>query len=176
MRFNIFSQTNHPSQIRSLGFGDAVTSNTMVMMKDLINRSLKNYYVRRWAEKIVDGITDDDEKVYAIYNFIYTNTRYLRDPYGLELLKSPEVALELIDVGERPALDCDDLCILSLSLLKSIGFPVALRAAGYDPNEPFSHVYGLVRVKGKWTPIDLVKGQGPGWEPPGKIMVMDMEV
>jgi hypothetical protein len=31
-------------------------------------------------------------------------------------------------------------------------------------------------VKKKWIPIDLVKGQGPGWEPPGKIMVRDMEV
>jgi hypothetical protein len=176
MRYNISSQTKYPTRIKQIGFGDAVTTNTMVMMKDIINLSLKNYYIRRWAEKIIDGITNDEDKVYTIYDFIYKNTKYLYDPYGLELLKSPEVALELIEVGEIPALDCDDLTILSLSLLKSVGFPVALRTAGYRLEEPYSHVYGLVMVKKKWIPIDLVKGQGPGWEPPGKIMVRDMEV
>jgi len=178
MSWKISQQIRQPSKVEFLGFGDVITPRTMEKMKEIINESIRDYYVRRWAEKIIEraGQTDSG-KLDAIYNFIYNQTNYVRDPFGLELLKTPQVSLQLIEIGEIPGLDCDDLAILSLSLLKSIGYPVALRAAGFGPDDRYTHVYGLVRVpKVGWVPFDLVRGVGLGNEPPGIKRVWDVEV
>jgi len=174
--FSILSQSRQPVRIEGVGFGDEVAPNTLQKMKDLINSSIRNYYVRRWAEKITEQASNDTERIHDIYHFLATRTRYLKDPPDLELIRTPPVSLELIEHGEIPALDCDDLTVLSLSLLKSIGFPVALRASSYLPDKVLVHVYGLVRVNSRWVPFDLVKRMGPGWEAPMATRIMDMEV
>lgn len=152
---------NHPVRIQSLGFGDAVTPNTMEKMREIINLSLRRYYVRLWAEKIVDFAENDYEKVESVFNFILDHSRYVSDPVGLELLKSPEVSLQIIEVGGYPALDCDDATILIGSLLMSVGIPYALRSVSF--NKEFSHVYGLAYVKDRgWLPVDFVVGKRGG--------------
>ncbi len=169
----------HPTRTEFLGYGDEITTNTMAKMKDIINKSIKDYYVRRWAEKIIERAGRNDfARVDAIYRFLYSTTNYVKDPLGLELLKTPQVALQLIEIGEVPGLDCDDLTILSLSLLKSIGYPVALRAVGFRRNDnKYTHIYGLVHIQRMgWIPFDLVHGIGLGNEPPGILRAIDMEV
>jgi len=171
------SRQLHPVKIKGLGFGEAIAPSTMRSMQKIINASVRSFYVRRWAEKITEGADlDDFTRVKSVYDFLAERTRYLKDPRGLELLKTPVVSLQLLEIGETPALDCDDLTILSLSLLKSIGYPVALRVASYTPEKTFTHVYGLVKIKGGWIPIDLVKKYGLGWEAPGATRLYDMEV
>lgn len=161
-----------------LGSGDEATRNTLDLMGKIIRASSQNYYVRRWAEKIVQGVDEKDHagRVEAVYNYIKRHSRYLKDPHGTELLKTPLVSLQLWEVGELPLLDCDDSSILALSLLKSIGFPVALRASSYKVDGRFGHVYGMVRVGQEWVPLDLVKDYGPGWEAPGATRLMDLGV
>ena len=178
MNWNISKQVNHLVRVEFLGVGEEVTPNTMNKMKDIINSSIKDFYVRRWAEKIVENAGKDDyTKVDFIYNFLVSHVKYLKDPHHVELLKTPKVSLQLLEVGETPSLDCDCMAILSLSLIKSIGIPVALRATSYKPDGKFSHVYGLVFIKSQgWVPFDLVKFQGLGWEAPNMIRVLDMEV
>jgi transglutaminase-like putative cysteine protease len=174
--FSVWKQANYPVRIEGIGFGDAVAPNTLKKMKDLINLSIRNYYVRRWAEVITEKASNDEERVMLIYDFLAKKTRYLKDPPDLELIRTPPVSLELIEQGQIPALDCDDLTVLSLALLKSIGFPVAMRAASYTPDQILTHVYGLVKVGQRWIPFDLVKKMGPGWEAPAPTRIMDMEV
>jgi len=173
----VSNQARQFVRFEGIGNGEEIASNTMIKMRNIINSSIRNYYVRRWAEIITDSLIDSDyEKVKAVYDFLATRTRYLKDPFGLELLKTPPVSLQLIEAGDRPALDCDDLTILSLSLLKSIGFPVALRAVSYHLDKRFRHIYGLVKVKNEWIPFDLVKLPGLGREHPGVTRIVDMEV
>lgn len=177
---NVFGQViSHPSSVHYLGEGYEVTVNTMRIMAKIINSSIRDYYVRRWAEKIIERVPDDDyNRVLAIYQFLERNTKYVRDPYGLELLKAPQVSLQLIDAGDIPGLDCDDMVILSMSLLKSIGFRVGMRAVSYTPEKVYTHVYGLVYVKPYgWVPFDLVKNLGLGNEAPMiKYHYLDMEI
>jgi hypothetical protein len=178
MEFGISEQANQPVRIESLGFGAIVTANTMEKMKELIHYSLRDYYVRLWAEKIVDFATDDYSKVEMIYDFVVSNCRYLRDPVGLELLKAPHVSLQTIEAGGSPALDCDDATMLIGALIMSAGIPYALRAVSF--NEEYSHVYGLVYIKDRgWVPIDFVvakKGGQLGDEPTGITKIKDMEI
>jgi len=72
--------------------------------------------------------------------------------------------------------NCDDMTTLSLSLLKSIGFPVVIKTVGYQP-ETFSHVYGLVFINGRWYPCDTVRpDKYLGWESAGVQNAMEIEV
>ena len=176
---SIFQQANHPVRIESLGFGAIVTPNTMEKMRQIILASIRNYQVRLWAEKLIDFAPDDFEKAEKIYNFIVNNCRYVQDPVGLELLKTPPVSLQAIEVGGHPALDCDDATILIGSLIMSIGIPFALRAVSFN-NDEFSHVYGLVYIKDRgWVATDFVVGKKGGYfgdEPQGITRIKDMEV
>jgi len=107
MNWTISKQVNHPVRVEFLGVGEEVTPNTMNKMKDIINSSIKDYYVRRWAEKIVENAGKDDYiKVDFIYNFLVSHVKYLKDPHHVELLKTPKVSLQLLEVGETPSLDC----------------------------------------------------------------------
>jgi transglutaminase-like putative cysteine protease len=161
-----------------IGYGDEAIHNTLRIMRDLIIRSSVNNYVRRWAEKIVEGATSNIDRVRSIYDFIARHSYYLKDPSGFEFIKTPPVSLQLIEVGEKTALDCDDFTVLSLSLLKSIGFHTALKAIAIRPDKKFVHVYGLVEVeKDKWMPIDLTKPEnGLGWEWPNPTRITEMVV
>jgi hypothetical protein len=150
----------------------------MEKMKQLILLSLRNYSVRLWAEKIVDFSPDDYSKVESIFSFVVEHSRYVQDPVGLELLKSPEVSLQVIEVGGYPALDCDDATILIGSLIMSVGIRYALRAVSF--NGEFTHVYGLAFVREQgWLPLDFVvakRGGEIGGEPQGVVKIKDMEV
>lgn len=166
-----------PTHTEFLGFGESVSINTMIRMKDIINKAQSNYQVRQWAEKIASGLPNDDYVVAKeIYEFLGATTQYRKDPYDVELIRSPEIPLQLIQAGDTPSLDCDDFTILSLSLLKILGIQVAMRAASYQPDHILTHIYGLCKVRGQWTPFDLVKLPGFGNEHPGITATKDIEV
>lgn len=171
---NISQQVNkHPVKKINVGTGDQAIRNTLKLMKKIITESAKNYYVRRWAEKITELSPSDIDRIKSIFTFLTERTRYLKDTHGNELLKIPQVSLELLEMGEIPQLDCDDYTILVLSLLKSIGYPVAVKAIAIKPDRKFKHVYGMTKVKNTWVPLDLTKPEyGFGWEynKPTRIM------
>ncbi|MFH1398965.1 MAG: hypothetical protein ABIG95_02545 [Candidatus Woesearchaeota archaeon] len=162
----------------SIGHGDDAVTNTLKIMKNMINSGAQNYYVRRWAENIVSGHNGNDiSKIQMIFAFLVNHTQYLKDTHGIELLRSPEVILHLLEVGEIPQIDCDDYVLLSLSLLKSIGFPVGMRAVAVKPSGELEHVYGMVFTNKRWMPLDLTKPQyGLGWEYSSPARVLSVEV
>lgn len=167
-----------PYHVESLGFGALVTPNTMDLMRRLILDSLKNYEVRNWAEKIIGYASNDFEKAEKIFNFVVNHSRYVLDPVNLEMLKSPIISLQTIEVGGSPALDCDDATILIGALVMSVGIPYALRAIGF--NNEYSHVYGLIYIKDRgWVPADFVlakRGKNLGDEASGVTRIKDLEV
>lgn len=73
--------------------------------------------------------------------------------------------------------NCDDMALLSLSLLKSIGFQTAIKVVSFSQSKKFGHVYGLVKVGYEWVPIDCVRpDQELGWESQGHTRVMETEI
>ncbi len=171
---------NVPCRKEFLGFGEDAVVNTVSKMKKIINDSMTPY-VRGWAEKILTfyNVAANDKlgEVMAIYNFLRTHLRYTRDPLGLEYVQTPPVLLEMLDRGETPMADCDDYTVLGLSLLKSIGYPTAIKIAGYKPDKKFTHVYGLVNIKNKWLPFDAIKADRMfGYEHPGATVAREFEM
>ena len=165
--------------VRTYPIGIFASREILNIMKGEIHRASKNYEVRQLSEQLVAGLRCDYDKVLNIWEFITDNTDYQSDPQGYEFIKTPLIPISEMKEGIRPQLDCDDLTLLSLSMLASVGVPVRLRAASYRPDKKLTHVYGLAWIKKHqiWLPIDCVaKNGGPGWEKPDYTRILDWRV
>ena len=120
-----------------LGYGENAILNTVDEIKRVIRESAYNPYVRRWAEQIVEEVKPNDKygEARAVYDFITTHVRYTKDPKGMEFIQTPPLLLQMIEQGEIPKGDCDDIATLAMSLLKSIGFDVGLKITSYNAKE-----------------------------------------
>ena len=164
-----------------IGTGDGAIYNTVTKMKQIITGSSRNPYVREWAKKIMGRVEVNNKKAEAsaIFDFVRDHVRYTKDPLGFEYITTPPALLEDIRLytegrGERPVGDCDDMTVLSLSLLKAIGFHVAIKVVSFTPSKKFGHVYGLVQIGHEWIPFDCVRpDQDMGWESKGHTRVME---
>ena len=169
-----------PVRYESLGFGTiGVPTRTAHRMRDIIRKSAANEYVRKFAERQIQYVQNRDEwgEAEAIYRFLQAKTRYAYDPRGVEYIQTPPYVLKHIEINMIPSLDCDDYATLGLSLLRSIGFQTAIRLTGYKDDGRFTHVYGLVKIHGKWTPFDPIrKEKEMGWEAPNRKRSMDIPV
>jgi len=163
-----------------IGNGDEAVFNTVRIMSEVINESSANYKVRKFAESILEdkytGTFNESNIVNIIYNYLLKNTKYLYDINGVELIKSPLLIIDEIEAGHTPLLDCDDYTVFSLSLLKSIGFNVAIRIIATNGTKEYDHVYGLVKIKGEWLPIDCTLQKGIGIEYQSPKRIADYEV
>lgn len=167
----------HPVRRIYIGSSREAIDNTIAIMKSIINESCVDYYVRRWAEYIIETtMRDDYARVDEIFSFLREKTKYVKDPDGYEFIKTPVVSLQLIETGGVPIMDCDDYTVLSLSLIKSLGIPVAIRAAAYDESDKFEHVYGLVNIGGYWYSLDVTEPHGIGFEHDRLTDTIDVEV
>jgi transglutaminase-like putative cysteine protease len=165
-----------------IGRGDDAIENTVHRMAQIIDTSSKNPLIREWARTILSGVMVNQkyDEVQAIHNFVRDHVRYTRDPYGWEYIQTPPVLLAGIEDNmkrraARPIGDCDDMTVLSLSLMKSVGFPVVIKTVAYNNNK-FSHVYGMAYVNGKWVVTDTVRpDKWLGWEAPGITRIMEVQ-
>lgn len=172
-----------PYDEQDIGRGEDAIQSTVMEMKRIIDVSSKNPYIREWARSILQNIVVNRkwDEANAIHNFVRDNIRYTRDPYGWEYIQTPPVLLAGVEEHQRgraprPIGDCDDMTTLSLSLMKSVGFPVIIKTVGYNPSA-FSHVYGLVFIGNKWYPCDTVRpDKYLGWEAQGIMKSMEVEV
>lgn len=162
------------------GLGAFPSRSTAYKMKKEIHKGSHTPYVRYWAEMIVEDIDDRDKlgEVGTVFDFIQKATRYANDPRGLEYIQTPQLILERIERGERPSLDCDDHTVLSLSLLRSLGYHTVIRVISIRRGKPYSHVYGLVEVfPKKWVPFDAVRRDKElGWETSRIVRKFDIKV
>jgi hypothetical protein len=83
------------------------------------------------AQGIVQGYSDREGQVNAIYRYIVEEFTYIADPEGTESIQSPFETLEF-EGG-----DCEDLAILACSLLENIGIRTFLVLTE-------NHAYALV--------------------------------
>ena len=172
----------HTRQEFEIGNGDAAIRRTVDKMAEIINLSSKNPVVREWARTVLSDVRVNQKKdeAEAIHNFVRDNVRYTRDPYGWEYIQTPPILLKGIEdhqaqMAARPIGDCDDMTVLSLSMMKAVGFPVIIKTVGY--NGKFSHVYGMVYMNGQWIVTDTVRpDKWFGWEAPGITRVMEVQV
>jgi hypothetical protein len=126
-----------------------------------------NALVRQMAEDICQGLRSKDylSEILAIHNFVWSRTRYMRDPKTVELIRAPYVVCAQIARGETPNLDCDDMAALIGALCLAVGcevrvVTVAFRHMFYQKERQYSHVFCEAREPktGAWIVCDPVAG------------------
>jgi transglutaminase-like putative cysteine protease len=129
--------------------------------------SQQDLSVRLLAEEICRNLVGKDysSEALAIYYFVLTHTRYMRDPRTIELVKAPRLVVQEILAGRVPNLDCDDLATLLAALLLSTGaevrfVTVAFKNAFYQGQRQYSHVFVQAREPrtNAWITLDPVAG------------------
>lgn len=154
----------------TLGQGEAGVWDTARVMAQIIRESATTWTVRQYALQMITGPQDAGSwrrDLTAIKALLAGSTLFVRDPENTELLQHPVWVLDQVSSGERVGLDCDDLTMLSLSLAKSVGYPVRLKLAALpEYGRQLSHVYGEIWAGGQWIALDGTRPLMPlGWEP-----------
>lgn len=168
MILRYFPPTIKPAQIHlgRIPRGYPGTVQTVEHIKELIRQGSKDFFVR---QKAIDILLENKVKpkqymdeIKTLFRWVQQNIRYTKDPFQVEVLHSARRMLEL------RAGDCDDMAILLGSMLKSIGHPVRLVLAGFDPGQPnqYSHIYLEVLHKNRWISLDATMPFAAGWSPP----------
>lgn len=170
---------NTPITKEFLGYGEIAIHNTVDKINQIVKVSAFNPYVRKFTESVISDLAPNDKmgELRAIHDFVKYKVRYTKDPYGMEYIQTPPLLLKQIEMKEQPAGDCDDMSTLTLSMMKSVGYPVATKITSYSPNKKFSHIYGLVFVDGRWIPTDTtLRSKQLGWEAPNITRMSEKEV
>lgn len=129
--------------------------------------SQNKYGTRLMSEAICSDLRSKDylSEILAINDFVWRNTRYMRDPRTIELVQAPYLIIEQIKQGRTPQLDCDDTSGFISSLLLSVGcetrvVTVAFRHMFYRGQRQFSHIFaqGKEPRSNTWITCDPVAG------------------
>lgn len=115
---------------------------------------------------------DKAGEIKAIGEWVRDNISYRNHITGRDSFQTAQRTLAL---GSG---DCDQVTVLTNSMLATIGIPVAMRIISMDYNKPYHHIYALAGLRktdalsggpndNKWIPIDTTNKKQPiGWEPP----------
>jgi transglutaminase-like putative cysteine protease len=153
-------------QMKEIPYGNPGIMVSASELVKIIKQFRKDPQIRFTAENIVKDCPNKDYTCEGkkIFEWVKKNVRFTRDPYRVEMLRSPLLTLE------HKQGDCDDHTILTSSLLQSIGHPtrIVLVATRKLMPKNFNHVFSEVEINGKWIPLDTtVKESYFGWLPTG---------
>ena len=108
----------------------------------------------------------------AVGDFVKNSVRYVRDPNNIEYLQDPTDLVKQIQSGTAQG-DCDDMAMLTASLLLSIGHEPYFRAVRYvNSVGNYNHIYVVDYDKNpggrkERLVIDcIIKGKPIGFEVP----------
>lgn len=138
---------------------------TVALLIDAGVRSQEYYPLRVLVERVCHRVRSKDylSECLALYHWFCANTRYMRDPLTVELVRTPEVVVDTLDAGQRPCLDCDDAACFLLAMLLSSGAGarivcVAFEDLFYRGERQYEHVFVQALVDGVWVTLDPVAG------------------
>lgn len=146
------------------------------MMGALTREAKKSDIIRRQALQLTAGLRPKafGLEIFALFNFVQTNIRYVGDIAGIETLTAP------VETLRQRAGDCDDATMLLAALLESIGHPTRFFAMGFKRGE-LTHVIVETKFRHRptnphedpdWLPLDPTEPFDMGWLPPGIMQRM----
>lgn len=145
--------------------GIAVTLQRMVA---LTREYRRNIIIRNTAEKIIERVPAKNWylEIQAVQEWVKANIRYTQDVADIEMLKTPVALLE------SPFGDCDDMTLLTGTLLQSIGHPVRYVAVSTVDPLNYEHVYLETKVGMRWIGVETTEDVPLGWTPQPQLLRM----
>jgi hypothetical protein len=115
------------------------------MMKKVARIRSGNPLIRKLALNILQEARVKShhfrDEALSIGNYVKNRVRYARDPAGIEYLQDPVDLIGNIQNGTAQG-DCDDMALLTATLLLSIGHEPLYRAVRYDQAlGNYNHIY-----------------------------------
>lgn len=143
---------------RELLPGDVGVEQTVWHMRRLALRDSTNKTIVAIAKKHKKD--NDIDTLKSLFDYVYKTYAYESDPLKKEFVSSP---IEIVNKTAKYC-DCDDLTTLLCSLLIALKYKVVIKTIAWDEERcdsnscPFSHVYMMVLIDGKYyMPLDPVK-------------------
>jgi len=137
---------------------------TVRFMGRLAREALTDPLTVETAALIVNGSSEPGEMASRIREFLVEYVRFVPDPVGQELIRSPRFMLERVRSHGFASGDCDDVATLGAALGMCVGLPARFVLLSFSPLEPFSHVYAEIANGCCWTELDTT---APAQFPPG---------
>lgn len=138
---------------------------TMERMRELVLEDIGEPEVFETGAEIIRNYNPIafEKHAAAIGTWLRRHTHFVRDPDGLELLRTPRAMLAEIDRRGVAVGDCDDVAMLGAAIGKSVGFRAKFVAESYlpPPAQPFQHVYTVLSTPGGWRALDVQRGDVP---------------
>lgn len=125
--------------------------------EQLRNLALKiTHRIRRHPDSGLPDMRNVEEIAQAIYTWIIRNINYVRDPWDIERIQSPDVTIR------QKAGDCDDHAILSAALLQSLGIQTGFRVVSRT-GRSYDHIYTVYKSPTGWKSFDTTIAKHPGY-------------
>lgn len=141
----------------TIPWGDTGSVATLAKMRSIVNASLVNPIVIAEGHRIANHIQARDYFAIAqtIRFFLAQNFRFIADPIGIELVRTPEFLLRQFNANGYMTGDCDDAAVIGAALGKAVGIPANFVAVGFKRNGPLLHVFTELRPKFSGVIVDL---------------------
>lgn len=160
-----------------VGYGATDAEQILSVLSRLISEYGVDPRVRRFTTSLFGTSVGNDDRsgqVRAITSFMSDNVRYVRDPLGVEYVRSPFAMLDEYEKFGMANGDCDDQVLLSGSMFHSIGF--AVRPVGIHLFDSEYHDHVALQIQGERGQIanyDPCNPSDPFGTPKGDIMLGD---
>lgn len=149
-----------PDNVQWIPGGDLGAMQTLREMRRLVNESLYQPLLINTAHEIVTPCRARDTgcQAAAIRAWLAAHFRFVPDPRGVELLRTPAVLLEWIEQQGFVTGDCDDAAVLAAALGKAVGLMASFVVVGFrTTGAPFTHVFTLLRTRDGWAEMDVTR-------------------
>lgn len=127
--------------------GDGIDGNidTIEAMKKVARLRAGDPLIRKLATNILQSYQIQShfflDEALAIGDYVKSRVRYVRDPDNIEHLQDPLKMVRDIQSGTAQG-DCDDMSLLTATLLLSVGHQPLFRAVRYDQAMGnYNHIY-----------------------------------
>lgn len=143
----------------------ATVVHKMSQLAELVRRGRRDPIIRDEAWRRIASVRERDElsEARALFSYVQSNIRYVRDPYGEDVFEEARFTLG------RQGGDCDATSVLLGAMLQSCGFPYRLKVYSVDGNN-YSHIAGQVGLPKsgprEWITVDASADRPMGWENP----------
>ncbi|MEX2437775.1 MAG: transglutaminase-like domain-containing protein [Candidatus Babeliales bacterium] len=112
--------------------------------------------VRRHSATGQPDLRNTEAIARVIYTWMVRNINYVRDPWDVERIQSPDITLH------QKAGDCDDHAILSAALLQSVGIQTGFRVVSRS-GRSYDHIYTVYHSAEGWKSFDTTILKYPGY-------------
>lgn len=149
--------------------GDKGARQFVTVMKQEARRALRNPLTIRAAGTIIPADASAPVGIAALRSWLSSVVAFMPDPAGVELLRTPDYLLRLIQEDGKARGDCDDVATLAAALGLAAGYPARFTLYAFGELLPFTHVFcELYTLCQGWIELDTTR---PAQMPPGLQVV-----